>query len=565
MSADSEEVFELREQVERLGLLVRVGVALSAERNTQRLMEMILLEAKKLCAADGGTLYLRTENDHLRFAIMVNDSLGVRMGGTSGVEIDLPEIPIWDPVSGRPNRRNVATHAASLKESVNVPDAYDATGFDFSGTKAFDARNRYISKSFLTIPMVNGEQRVIGVLQLINALGDDGKPVPFPEDHQRIVEALASQAAVALDNQLLAEGQKALLESFIRMIASSIDAKSPYTGAHCERVPVLTEMLTRAICESGVEPFENFDLTEDEWYELRIASWLHDCGKVTTPVHVMDKATKLETICDRIHAVRARVEILVRDAEIKFHRQTARGESENDARAEYEARIEQLRDDLKFLERTNVGGEFLDKDSVERVRRIAKESLTLGGERCALLSEDEVNNLSVQRGTLTSEERLVINKHMVQTVRMLEALPFPRTLRRVPEYASGHHERMDGTGYPRGIFAGDMSIPARVMAIADVFEALTAQDRPYKKGKKLSEAMNIMGRMKERNHLDPHIFDIFVQSGTYRRYAKQYLPSELIDDVDDARLLAIRPRAFELPEQGIRAARWTEFLKEYQT
>jgi HD-GYP domain-containing protein (c-di-GMP phosphodiesterase class II) len=550
-------------RLERLELLHRIGIALSAERNRDRLLETILEEAQRLCNADGGTLYLRSDDDHLAFAILRNNSLGVSLGGTTGSPVNLPPIPLFDP-EGNPNRHNVASACAVMKKSVNIPDAYDAEGFDFSGTKAFDQRAGYRSKSFLTIPLVNGENRVIGVLQLLNAQDPLTKQViPFRSEHKHTVEALASQAALALDNKLLLESQKELLESFIKLIAASIDAKSPYTGAHCERVPVLTEMIVRSMCDATEGQFADFDLDSERWYELRIAAWLHDCGKVTTPVHVMDKATKLETISDRIDTIRARFAVLERDAKIAYLEALATGAPEPPVRAEYEARLTVIRDDLAFLESANIGGEFLPPEKQARIAEIGRTRLRIGAQEVPLLTDDEIENLSISRGTLTQAERLVINGHMVQTIKMLEALPFPRNLSRVPEYAGGHHEKMDGTGYPKGVYAGDMSWPARAMAIADVFEALTADDRPYKKAKKLSEAMRIMGFMKRDNHLDPELFDHFVRSGVYRKFAERFLAPELIDEVDAAALLAIAPKPFELPSEAVRQRRFEGFLPEY--
>jgi HD-GYP domain-containing protein (c-di-GMP phosphodiesterase class II) len=538
---------------------------LSAERNKDRLIETILVEAQHLCRAEGGTLYLANERDELVFAILRNDPLGLDLGGTGGQAIELPVVPLYDPVSGQPNRKNVASFAAAVQRSVNIEDAYTALGFDFSGTHDFDRRHGYRSTSFLTIPLMNGEGVVIGVLQLINARDIDGSVIAFQREDQLVVEALASQAGIALDNRNLVDDQRNLLESFIRMIAGAIDAESPYTGAHCERVPVLTEMLTRSLCEADSGPFKDFRLNDEEWYELHIAAWLHDCGKVTTPIHLMDKATKLECVYDRLEAVRTRFEVLKRDARITYlEALAANPRAQPYLEADYQRAISELDRDLNLLTHSNRGGEFLAESKRAEIREIGKRVLWQGGQRVPLLSPDELENLCVSRGTLTRQERLIVNGHMVQTVRMLEALPFPRHLRRVPEYAGGHHERMDGQGYPRGLFAGDMSIPARVLAIADVFEALTATDRPYKAGKRLSETMEIMGVMKYNNHLDPQLFDHFVSSGVYRRYAELYLSPGSIDEVDEASLLAIVPRAFELPPEDERQKRWQEFLPEYQ-
>jgi HD-GYP domain-containing protein (c-di-GMP phosphodiesterase class II) len=553
------------DKLRRLELLLRVGVALSAETDTNRLLEAILLEAKELTRADGGTLYLRQEEDSLHFAIMRTDSLGIAIGGTTGRPNTLPPIPLRDPSTGAPNNRHIASYAALRKTSVNIPNAYDTTRFDFSGTKAFDAHNGYRSVSFLTIPMLDAAGHVAGVLQLINSRdAKTGEVVPFDDLDQQTVEVLASQAGVSLQNKLLRDAQRDLLESFIKMIASAIDAKSGYTGGHCERVPVITEMLTRAACDAKTGPFAEFNLSDQEWYELHIAAWLHDCGKVVTPVHVMDKSKKLETINDRIDTVRARFEVVLRDARLRAYDREKAGEDAATVASELEKEMAGLRDDLAFLEKTNFGGEFLAREGQERIKRIAQRTLEMGGERVPLLTAEEVQNLSVSRGTLTEKERLVINAHMVHTVNILNALPFPPQLRRVPEYATGHHEKMDGTGYPRGIYAGDMSVPARIMAVADVFEALTAIDRPYKQPKKLSEVMFIMGKMKEQHHLDPDVFDLFITSGIYRKYAQNNLPPELVDAVDEQKLLAIKPPALSLPPEHERRLRMKSVLPEYR-
>lgn len=553
------------DKLRRLELLLRVGVALSAETDTNRLLETILLEAKELTRADGGTLYLRQDEDSLHFAIMRTDSLGIAIGGTTGRPTTLPPIPLRDPDTGAPNHRHIASYAALRRQSINIPNAYDTTRFDFSGTKTFDARNGYRSVSFLTIPMLDASGRVAGVLQLINSRdAKTGEVVPFDDLDQQTVEVLASQAGVSLQNKLLRDAQRDLLESFIKMIAAAIDAKSDYTGGHCERVPVIAEMLARAACDVKTGPFAEFNLSEAEWYELHIACWLHDCGKVVTPVHVMDKSKKLETINDRIDTVKARFEVLLRDAKLRAYDREKAGEDAATVASDLEKETAALRDDLAFLEKTNFGGEFLPREGQERIKRIAERTLEMGGERVPLLSAEEVQNLSISRGTLTEKERLVINAHMVHTVNILNALPFPPNLRRVPEYATGHHEKMDGTGYPRGIYAGDMSVPARIMAVADVFEALTAIDRPYKQPKKLSEVMFIMGKMKEQHHLDPEVFDLFITSGVYRKYAQEQLPPELVDAVDEQKLLAIKPPSLSLPPEHERKLRTKNVLPEYR-
>ncbi|MFN3345519.1 MAG: HD domain-containing phosphohydrolase [Chloroherpetonaceae bacterium] len=417
-------------------------------------------------------------------------------------------------------------------------------------------------KSMLTVPMLNREREPIGVIQLMNKKRDyrlplphnldewKGLVLPFTRRDELFIYSLASQAGIAYENKLLYEEQKNLLESFIKLIADSIDKKSPYTGGHCNRVPILTEMLARAACESQEEMFKDFNLTPEQWYELHIAAWLHDCGKITTPVHIMDKATKLETIYDRIHTIKTRFEILRRDAYIDYLTAVQRnGVSQETLEAEYKARLAQIDDDERFLEQVNIGGEYLADEKISRIAAIGAQKIVLNGEERDFLSADEIYNLSIRKGTLTPEERKIINDHIVVTIQMLEQLPFPRNLARVPEYAGGHHEKMDGTGYPKGLRREQMSIPARIMAIADVFEALTAVDRPYKKGKTLSESMKIMAKMKAEHHLDPDLLDLFVKSGVYKEYAKKFMSPEQIDEVDEAAILAVKPKPLTHQDQ----------------
>ena len=498
-------------------------------------MEKILVEAQGLCHADGGTLYLRADESRLSFAIVRNDSLDLAYGGSSGQPVTFPPLYLYDEDTGERNEKNVATYVALSGATVNVPDAYTAEHYDFSGTKAFDERTGYRSMSFLTIPMKNYSDEVIGVLQLINAKQPDtGEVVPFSLDVQPVIEALASQAAVALDNQMLLESQKTLLESFIKLIAVAIDEKSPYTGGHCQRVPVLTEMLADAACAASDGPFREFDLSDEERYELHIAGWMHDCGKVTTPEYVVDKATKLQTIHDRIETVRMRFEVLKRDAELARLGALMDGAKDLEAvEAAHAEEISRLDEQLAFLERMNIGGEFLEPENIARIRDIARrESRNGEGKLLTLLTDDEVENLCISRGTLLPKERNVINNHIVMTIKMLEQLPFPKHLRRVPEYAGSHHEKMDGTGYPRGLTGDQMSVPARMIAIADIFEALTAPDRPYKKAKKLSESLAIMRHMRRTNHIDTELYRLFLEAGVYKRYAEQFLKPEQVDEID---------------------------------
>ena len=531
----------------RLEQLNAIGASLSAERDIDRLLEAILTAAKTITRADGGTLYRVTEERTLRFEIVRTSSLRYYLGGTTGNPV--PFYPIQLYKDDRPNQSMVAAYAALTGKTVNIADAYTADGFDFSGTRAFDTKTGYRSKSFLTVPMRNHDNETIGVLQLINALEpSSGAIVPFSPSDQRLAESLASQAAIAVTNRMLINQLEQLFESFINLINSAIDEKSPYTGGHCQRVPVLTMLLAEAVSETKDGPLRDFHMSEKDRYELKIAGLLHDCGKVTTPVHIVDKATKLESIFDRIQLIDTRFEVLKRDAELEalrkkhnFLEQKMRMEAaEEDKRLR--DRLRQLDDDRKFLHACNIGGERMRDEDVDRVRRIGQYRWRdFAGHEAQFLSEDEVKNLTIRSGTLTEEERKVINHHIVATIRMLEALPWPKHLTKVPEYAGGHHERMDGKGYPKGLTREQMSVQARCMGIADIFEALTAKDRPYKKGKTLSESLEILGRMKLNNHVDPDLFDIFVRRKVYRRYAEMFLDAEQIDSVDESKIPGFQP------------------------
>jgi HD-GYP domain-containing protein (c-di-GMP phosphodiesterase class II) len=534
--------------LKRLERLNAIGVALSAERDNKRLLEMILLGAKEITNADGGTLYTITDDKHLKFEIMSNKTLNIAMGGTTGKEIPFLPLPLYLE-DGSPNLTTVAAYATLNDRTVNIENAYEAKDFDFTGTRKFDEKTGYHSQSFLTIPMKNHEAEVIGVLQLINAIDIDTQEIiPFSAANQSLVESLASQAAVAMTNHNLIEGLKGLFEAFIELIAEAIDQKSPYTGGHCRRVPELTLMLAQAAIDTKSGPLKDFSLNEKEFYELKIAGWLHDCGKVTTPESVMDKPTKLSTIFDRIHLIDQRFELLKQQAECAMLKKQVEalhhgqhGELEK-LELDLKAFKQQCDEDRDFLRKSNIGSEFMTAADRQRIQDLGAQTLLdVNGRLVPFLSENELYNLKIERGTLTSEEREVINNHIVVTINMLESLPYPKGLQRVPEYAGGHHERMDGNGYPKGLTREQMSVPARVMGIADIFEALTSKDRPYKKAKTLSESLYILGNMKLNHHIDPDLFDIFVREKIYLKYAEQFLEPEQIDEVDESMIPGYEP------------------------
>ncbi|HAT29747.1 MAG TPA: phosphohydrolase [Janthinobacterium sp.] len=527
-----------QEQVaQRLDQLTELCVALGRGGNIGGLLERIVTAAKSLTGADGGTLY-RPSLDHLslEFHISINDSLGIHQHGALGI----PGVPLFDSAGAR-NLASVAAYAANFGVSVNIADVYQADAFNFSGMRAFDQHYGYHSQSFLTVPMNDHEGQLIGVLQLINAKDGEGAIRAFSATDQRFIEALAAQAAVAITNQHLIAQLEELLEALVKLINIGIDEKSPYTGRHCQFVPLLTMLLAEAVHATGSGPLADFRMTEGDRRELWMAGLLHDCGKITTPVHVVDKATKLETIFDRIALVDTRFEVLMRDAEIAALKRKLAGAEHAGIDAALGAQLALLAEERDFLRRANVGAENMPAAEQDRVRAIgARRWLGPDGER-DLLDAEELENLCIRYGTLTGAERKIINNHIAVSIRMLEALPWPQHLKKVPEYAGGHHERMDGKGYPRGLSKSQMSVPARLMAIADIFEALTAPDRPYKKGKLLSESLHILGEMSLSGHIDPDLFDIFVRSGVYREFALRHMDERQVDAVDEARIPGYRP------------------------
>lgn len=524
-----------RALLHRLDRLTEIGAALSGEPDLERLLEKILLAAKEITCADGGTLYLVSpDKTRLCFSIVRTDSLGIALGGTTGKPISgrFPDLPLLED-DGAPNRRLVATFCANTGRTVNIADAYQVSDFDMSGTQAFDRNTGYRSQSFLTMPMNNHAGELIGVLQLLNAIdAGSGAVVAFSASDQQFAESLASQAAVALTNRQLIQQLADLFESFIAMVNAAIDEKSPYTGGHCARVPELATLIAEAVNRTSTGPLADVSLSAHDMYELRIASLMHDCGKITTPVHVVDKATKLQTIFDRIELVRTRGELIRREAEAASWRAICASELDAArAQAEHLAWSAQLDADLEFLALCNTGSERMDDADIDRVRQIGQAYAWTDahGVRHPLLDDDLLENLTIRAGTLTADERGVINQHIVSTINMLEQLPWPAHLRNVPEFAGGHHERMDGKGYPRGLRREQMSWQARLMGIADIFEALTAADRPYKKAMPLSQALSIMDRFRDNGHIDPDLYQVFRDEGVPQAYARRFLSPEQID------------------------------------
>jgi len=591
------EVDELAETMrvmkDSLQQFFEISRALSAEKDQRRLLEMILREACKVAHADGGAILMETEDKtELEVAILEIDRAGVHFGGTSGVEPLLPPVPVHSEpdVAGRAGLDGETAHRL---ETIIIDDVDGDLRFDLRRINERFDQPASKCRSVMSVPLADQKGEFVGLMQLVNARDASGEAGAFDPEVVSFVEALSSDAAVALDLRRLIKAQKDLLEALIRMIADAIDAKSPYTHGHCQRVPEIAKMVAEQAHHSSAPPFAEFRLSRDEWYELHIASWLHDCGKLTTPEYVVDKATKLETLHDRIHEIRTRFEVLWRDAEIDYWRTRATDAPDDpEARRQLADRLEQLRDDWTFIAECNIGERPMTDESEARVRSIAARTWQRNlDDRIGLSHEEldrvhrtplddlpaletlladkpehiierpgsgspfgdnphgfkmdvpthlydkgEITNLCISRGTLTPEERFKINDHIIQTINMLGNLPFPRELSRVPDWAGNHHERLDGNGYPRRLEATDLSTPERIMALADIFEALTATDRPYMRPKTMSTALGIMAKMRDGGHLCPELFELFLESGVWREYGEKHLKPEQMDDVDITQL-----------------------------
>jgi len=523
---------------QNLSKLTDIAISLSAEQNTEILLEKILNSAKEIANADGGTIYTLKDESFLQMDIVKNDSLDISLGGSSSEKSAFPALPLYLD-NGEPNKANVVSCAIHEDMVIDIQDRHADRAYDFSGAQRFDESTGYNSISFLTIPMKDHKGDMIGALQLINALDEEGNVIAFSHQIATIVKALASQAAITLTNKSLVDELESFFESFIEILAGLIDEKSPYTGGHCRRVPELTIMLAEAVHAVKEGPLKNFSMTEDDRYELKVAAWLHDFGKITTPEYVVDKATKLETIFDRIHLIDARFETIRRDLEItQLKQQLAAAENglllSSELAAQYQQSMAQIATDQAFIRQHNSGGEFMTEDDQREVVEIAQryQISNYQGEMKSILSADEIENMQISRGTLKASEREIINKHIIVTIDMLKGLKLPKHLKNVPEIAGGHHERMDGKGYPYGLTKDQMSVQTRAMGIADIFEALTASDRPYKQTKTITESLTIMKRMKDTGHIDPDIFDIFVRNEVYLDYAEKFLVKAQIDQVN---------------------------------
>lgn len=524
----------------------------------------IIEYAQQVAQADGTFLYILNSDDYFNLEITRIKSIGLSRNGSDNIAL----YPIsYLPDLKEKNKVSMAEASALRKEILNYANVYAATDFEHNLFKNFEQENNYTVLSCLTLPIISRKGRVTAVAQFINAQNKNGKIISFTPSAQKNLQAIGTLLGITIENHQLRGSYNQLLESFIEVLTKAIDAKSPYTGLHCQRVPVIARMLTTAAVQETTGPLKNFEMSRDDWYALNIASWLHDCGKITTPEYIVDKATKLETIYNRIHEIRDRFEILRRDAHIDYlKKRLANTDSKENLQAEFVSKVAQLEDDFAFIAKCNTGDTPLKDEDIIRLEQLSKIKFiryfdrtkglswaerdnipdieayqkpayeNLLQNRQDLISKGynygELYNLEIRQGTINKEERAKINEHIVVTIDMLKEIHFPKELSNVVEYAGAHHERIDGKGYPNGLTGDQMSIPAKIMAIADIYEALTASDRPYKDPKKLSEVLSIMRDMKNNGHIDPDLYRVFIESGVYKEYAEQYISPEQIDEIN---------------------------------
>lgn len=527
------------------------------------IIEKVMRVARKACDADGCFFFSVSDNKYINLEYSRVNSLNVGISGTENMAF-FPSVFLPD-VKNR-SRKAPSEYCALNREIINSPNIFQTTGIDTDLIAKFDDANNYSTISLLAIPLVDRKDNLLGVAQFTNAKDANGKIISFTTEAQKVVLSVCKLITIALENKNQKEAYSQLLESFIEVLARAIDAKSPYTGSHCQRVPIIAQLLATAAVQETTGNLKTFEMSPDDWYTLHIASWLHDCGKVTTPEYIVDKATKLETIFNRIHEIRNRFEILRRDAHIEYLQKRLNNiDTKQHLQAEFVAKVKQLEEDFAFVAKCNTGDIELNDRDIARLEQISQIQFVryfnrmLGlswAERDNVENKDfyvhparenllqnrkdqifgpynrgELYNLEIRRGTINKEERDKINEHIVVTIDMLKALPFPKELSKVVEYAGAHHERIDGKGYPNGLTGDQMSVPAKIMAIADIFEALTANDRPYKEPKKLSEVLRIMQQMKHNGHIDPDLYDVFIRSKVYQDYAEQYMDKNQIDEV----------------------------------
>lgn len=524
------------QQVLHIQRLTRIGEALSSVTDLDRIFDMILEEAIEFTNADGATIYkVNEETRQLEFEIVYNRTMNMRQGGTHGT-VNWPSIPLFDQ-DGNPRLSHIVTAVYHSKQCLCFDDVYETKDYDISGTIKTDQTYGYRCKSMLTLPLKNHEDEVLGIIQVINAMDKSGNIISFNDEHRTMLNSLSSQAAIALSNRRLIESLETLLMQFMRSIAKGIERKSKYSSDHISRVATLTDMFALKLNEAADGVFKDLSFNEYQLKELSMAGMMHDVGKIITPEFIMDKSTKLETILDRIDLVKQRFKNL--KLLFKYLRHELSDEqysafiTENLGEGITPDNLESYLDgEQAFIDRVNIGGEFLPDADLERIERLAAINFDHEGDSYLLITQEEKRNLQIRKGTLMPEEIKVMSQHVSVTWEMLSQLSFPKKYANVAFYASTHHEKLNGKGYPWGLTADKLPIQSRIIAVADIFEALTAADRPYKKPKTLMESLKIMAFCVKDGDLDADLLDFFLDSGLYLDFARRFMQADQIDSPD---------------------------------
>ena len=489
--------------------LLDIGYKITSQKDFTKILETILLGAKELSNSDGGTLYLYNEkNETLEFKIATNDTLKIH-----NCDIDWKPLNIYTE-DNTINQKNVAIVSATQDKLINLANVYESTEFDFSGAKAFDESQNYKTQSMLVIPMKNKDDQLVGVIQLINKQVEN-QTSTFTEQDEILIKAMASLATMIIENNQLVIDLEALLYGLIDSVNKALSEKSKYTQQHNDNVAVLTNIIVKGINDNK-SIYPEVKYTEVEMEEIRLAAMLHDIGKVTTPVHIMDKATKLETIYDRLNTIKLRFELAKKDVEISFLKNEI--DEEN-----HEKQISELESNFQLISQLNNGEYFAKDEEYNKVEKIAKDS------NFQLLTEDELYNLSTKKGTLTAEDREIINNHVIMSYEMIKELPFPKKFKNVPKIACSHHKTTDGGGYAaKEIIDLELTLKDKILVIADIFEALSSKDRPYKEPNTLSQIFRIFTFLIKDNKIDKELVQMFFEDGLYLEYANKYfVPSQM--------------------------------------
>ena len=500
--------------------IMKINLAFSSQHDKNILLEDILTLTRNLTNADAGTLYIKSKDEkYLSFKVVHNNTLNIKMGGTKN-NLNWPDLPIFKE-DGSPNNEMIAVVCANEKRIINIPDVYKTTKYQFDGTKDFDKSTSYHSKSMLVIPLINHDNEVIGVLQLINKI-KNGEIINFNKLDEKVIISLASQAAMALTNMQLITSLEDFIDAFVTTIAKAIDTKSPYTSDHIGKVEEIALLVAKAISDDNTI-YKKIKYSENDYKQLSLAAWMHDIGKISMPEHIIDKATKLEKIFDRIHLIEQRFEVIKLNKEIEYLKNQT-------PRTEYENFTNEINNDIEFIKRINFGGEFMSDEDIQKLENISRKVyIKNDGEIISFISEDEFYNLSIKKGTLTKEEIEIIRNHAQLSLDMISGLPFPKKYKDVLNIACNHHEKLNGLGYPRGLKAEEISLEDRIMILADIFEALTASARPYKDAMKLSKVKDILSSMANKGELDKELIDFFFNHKILHEYSKNELKSYQLD------------------------------------